>query len=1011
MSTLYNDGSAQAPAGTPLLPKLLSGYAVRPPWEVAGVDYAVGVPAGTILQNPATISMTGVTVDTATHTIYVTGSNVTLSGYDFGSAGGWGVYIETGVTNTVIENSNFLVGANQNVPISAAAGSGNLTVQDNTINGGGGQDAAVWALINYNGSGTFTAKYNSLLNAPEDAIDFSSGTMTTIVEYNLFENLGTDTGSHPDPVQYDAVDSTNSVEAFNTIYQPSASGMQGVQLQAQDGSTLTNTEIENNTIVAPGPTLTMSYSVAVIQNAGNTINGAVVANNYIDYSGAYGPFYPPSGSKLTFTDNINMTTGTAIANPSGTAPSDVTSVTASPTSATQDPGTTITLTLNMDQAEFVTGTPTLTLNDGGIATYTSGSGTSQLVFTYKVGSTDQNVTTLGITQVNLPNSAAVTDAFGSAATLSGAVTSIPGFSINIDRSLYTDGSPQVLPAGTPQLATLLNGYAARPPWEVAGVDYAVGIPTGTVLKNPATISMAGVSVNAATHTIYVTGSNVTLNGYDFSLAGGWGVYIESGATNTVIENSNFLVGANQKVPIAAATGAGDLSVQDNTINGGGGQNSAIYALISYSGSGTFTAKYNSFLNAPENAINFNSGTMTTVVEYNLFDTIGITTGSSANTVQYVGVKSNNSVEAYNTIYQPNASTIMGIQLEAQSGSTLTNTKIENNTIVAKGPSIDMSYSVAVIQKSGNTINGAVVANNYIDYSGTDGPFYPPSGSNLTFTGNINMTNGGQIASPKGTASSDVTNVTASPASGIQYPGTTVTLTLNMDQAEFVVGTPTLTLNDGGTATYTGGSGTNQLVFTYKVGSTDKTVTTLGITQVNLPNGATVTNTFGSSANLSGAVTTLSGLGIDPPAPGANSKSKVTTDGATTSNAVTDGNTVRPIAANTQSPKAMSFTTTAGIAGTDTIPACSRDGEWTGGMNAGQLTGAHAGYATFAELAGDIFKGIFSTAALDATALGQANTTPHDAATGANLFGSLTSWSFPAPHFASAGADGQLVAYP
>ena len=31
------------------------------------------------------------------------------------------------------------------------------------------------------------------------------------------------------------------------------------------------------------------------------------------------------------------------------------------------------------------------------------------------------------------------------------------------------------------------------------------------------------------------------------------------------------------------------------------------------------------------------------------------------------------------------------------------------------------------------------------------------------------------------------------------------------------GTPTLTLNDGGTATYTGGSGSNALTFSYTVG--------------------------------------------------------------------------------------------------------------------------------------------------------------------------------------------------
>jgi len=34
---------------------------------------------------------------------------------------------------------------------------------------------------------------------------------------------------------------------------------------------------------------------------------------------------------------------------------------------------------------------------------------------------------------------------------------------------------------------------------VAGVDYAVGIPQGTVLKDPATINMAGVTVDKNLH--------------------------------------------------------------------------------------------------------------------------------------------------------------------------------------------------------------------------------------------------------------------------------------------------------------------------------------------------------------------------------------------------------------------------------------------------------------------------------------------------------------------------------
>ena len=110
----------------------------------------------------------------------------------------------------------------------------------------------------------------------------------------------------------------------------------------------------------------------------------------------------------------------------------------------------------------------------------------------------------------------------------------------------------------------------------------------------------------------------------------------------------------------------------------------------------------------------------------------------------------------------------------------------------------------------------------------------------------------------------VEQVTASPTSGVELPGNTITLSLKFGQAVTVTGTPTLTLNDGGTATYTGGSGTSALTFSYTVGATDNTVSALAITQANLPSGATITDTTGNPVNLSGAAVTFSGLQIDPP---------------------------------------------------------------------------------------------------------------------------------------------------
>ncbi len=68
-------------------------------------------------------------------------------------------------------------------------------------------------------------------------------------------------------------------------------------------------------------------------------------------------------------------------------------------------------------------------------------------------------------------------------------------------------------------------------------------------------------------------------------------------------------------------------------------------------------------------------------------------------------------------------------------------------------------------------------------------------------------------------------------------GHVVTLTVNMSEAVTVAGgTPTLSLNNGGTASYTGGSGSNALTFSYTVGA-GQDIGDLAVTSFNL-NGAT-----------------------------------------------------------------------------------------------------------------------------------------------------------------------------
>jgi probable HAF family extracellular repeat protein len=111
----------------------------------------------------------------------------------------------------------------------------------------------------------------------------------------------------------------------------------------------------------------------------------------------------------------------------------------------------------------------------------------------------------------------------------------------------------------------------------------------------------------------------------------------------------------------------------------------------------------------------------------------------------------------------------------------------------------------------------------------------------------------------------VVSVAASPGSGDFNAGNKFTITLDMNEAVKVVGKPTLALNDGGIASYNATlSSPTALVFTYTVAAAQNALE-LEITGVNLPSGASIKDSQGNNADLSGAVANL-GLQIDTTQP-------------------------------------------------------------------------------------------------------------------------------------------------
>jgi Bacterial Ig-like domain len=100
------------------------------------------------------------------------------------------------------------------------------------------------------------------------------------------------------------------------------------------------------------------------------------------------------------------------------------------------------------------------------------------------------------------------------------------------------------------------------------------------------------------------------------------------------------------------------------------------------------------------------------------------------------------------------------------------------------------------------------------------------------------------------------------------------------------GTPTLTLNDGGSSSFTGGSGSTALTFTYVVAAGQNTPD-LVVSSLN-QNGATIRDTLGNNADLSGATNDnpAGTLQIDTVAPAA--PTGLSLDATTDSGVVGDG---------------------------------------------------------------------------------------------------------------------------
>jgi hypothetical protein len=346
--------------------------------------------------------------------------------------------------------------------------------------------------------------------------------------------------------------------------------------------------------------------------------------------------------------------------------------------------------------------------------------------------------------------------------------------------------PHLLDVNSPATQTFGSTYTARPAFSVPGVDFAVGInrslyPTNASLKDPNTLSIAGCTVNRSVanggstpntvgNFIEVTGNNVFISGFDFSLHGGWQIEIggSGSVSNATIDNCFFKQFATAQIPILFNVGAIGGTVQNCEIDGNNGttaiaQSSGTIVII---GNGGNFLVQSTYIHDPySDAIDPGGSTATT--GFSCLDCLLVNMGAGTDGLAHpdfiqaqsaAGVTPFSSfIVRHNTLIQPNAPVeggTQGITIYQHSPNfpSFVNPDCSFNVFIAPFPGIMPSANEDVnpfIAMSASTIIGTgTITNNWVDTAGNI--------STGNAVGNFVTDNGGGPQS--GTVTVDNTNI-------------------------------------------------------------------------------------------------------------------------------------------------------------------------------------------------------------------------------------------------------------
>jgi hypothetical protein len=328
-----------------------------------------------------------------------------------------------------------------------------------------------------------------------------------------------------------------------------------------------------------------SSFTATVNAAGTSWTAMVPASDVAELPNGTATF----SAQVTDQYGNTSTLATQLVTVEGTTPK-VLEVSASPDAGDLDAGKTVVITLKMNEAVKVTGSPSLTLDDCGTATYNSSQSTdTSLVFDYIVAA-GQNTSDLTVSSVNLPWGSSIADSQGDNADLSGALVQL-GIQIDttppcVDKvasslpfgddigtgavlTATLDMSEPVTVSGTPELLLSNGGIAvydsAKSSSTALAFKYVVGANQSTD-----DLRVAGVELPSGASVADLAGNNAEFSGAAANLSVGvnsrysptsapavGGIALTSGS-------SAELFGASSASVTFPSAGSADLTLDDSS---------------------------------------------------------------------------------------------------------------------------------------------------------------------------------------------------------------------------------------------------------------------------------------------------------------------------------------------------------------------------------------------------------------------------------------------------------------